>query len=110
MRLQTCFEQAAKHKFWERVLLGQMVLDDGVSVKNQSRTSNFNVSFLSKFTAAVMTPCNAPGMLVFPVCGYLHSCNAKFTKLFIYASTYFPSVLLLFLVLFLSTRQDQACL
>lgn len=48
----------------------------------------------------------SPGMLVYIVCGYLHSYNRKFTKLL----NFFFNVLLILLVLSLSAKQDQTCL
>lgn len=49
-------------------------------------------------------------MLVFIVCGYLHRCNRKFTKLFNCWLVVFVLMLLILLVLSLSARQDQTCL
>lgn len=48
-------------------------------------------------------------MLVFIVCGYLHRCNRKFTKVF-NCWLVFVLMLLILLVLSLSARQDQTCL
>lgn len=41
--------------------------------------------------------------LFFIVCGFLHSCNRKFTKLFIY---FFPSVLLICFVFICKARSN----
>lgn len=49
-------------------------------------------------------------MPFFVVCGYLHRCNRKFTKLFNCWLVVFVLMLLILLVLSLSARQDQTCL